>query len=534
MTLSQRDQYQLLGPAELRRSGDHLRVARWGNTRQYVSWLLQEDVISIVGEDLDEIGMIFRESSPADTLVFGSLDGLSAYIAGKDRALRTLLAGARHRKTPTIEQWRSTLTRADIDLDTKIRLLRILNRDEPIARAAITTARERLKGRRVVLEHANSDRFIDHLAPFLLANAQARSIVVLGKSRLGERLGAPLIERPYVKRDELLDFIRQDSEREVPITRLAALCEEVEGRRSQSSDRGLTGRGVINLSRSLLQRIGDSLDLDIPGQLASPLLVSVREGELDIDRESSTLAELAMESDALLREITELCADVQASAYLSNCAPGVERKLARLRGYLEAGFGDCLDAGQLVQIGVVGASLKEVVRREQESLPDYAVAECAALFTQLDMFLVQFEPWRKYLQQGALVDWGREGNETLARALAQTLMVTTESFDGVTEAVRARTGELTTITLADDVTQEEVRGAATVAHNIFSVVVGYTRRVVKKLALKIGDKLMVDTAADAVVRLAKRLFETGEKLAKLLPELFSWVPGAIAYLRQFF
>lgn len=452
MALSNRDTIQLLGPAEFRRAGDHVRVTSWGKTRNYVERLLQERLITIIGEDIDEVAEIIRKVSPRDTLIFSSLDSLGEYIGSNKRRLRSFINASRHAKTPVMAEWRSTLARADLNLEAKITRLGVIEGDySGYADAFFEEARRQLDGKRIVIECAQSDKFIDHLAPFILITAPTAGVILLGESRLQARLQAPRLHRPYVALDDFLQFVETHSE--ASKAELNALAAEWRAaKRDGSTAMVLSGRDVAELSRFILQRIEEGPELSIPGQLASPLLVSIREGELVIDDESSEITELVSEADALLREIAELCADVQASAYLSNCAPGVERKLARLRSYLETAVGRSLDAGKLVQIGVVGASLKEVVRREQDNLPEYVIAECSAMFTQLDLFLVQFEPWRRYVQQGAKVDWGRESSAPLARALAQALFVVTDTLEGVDEAVRAKTGELVTITSASDVT----------------------------------------------------------------------------------
>jgi hypothetical protein len=297
--------------------------------------------------------------------------------------------------------------------------------------------------------------------------------------------------------------------------------------RTRKRFRNLTGRDAESFFEYFKAEgdPDDDLTKAIPDQVPAPVRLKIVGDVLDTDDPATETRLHSAERDALLAEMMELCADVRASSYLSNTAPGVDRKLTRLSTLLSDAGTNGFSAPTVVRIGVLSNSLKDVTRSSEE-LAQSSRSELLSLFVQLDLFLVQFEEWRAYVRHGAEQEWGRRVSQEYVAAIANVLITTSQRHDVVSDTVSERLVDAAEgLTLVPE-PESAIAGATATSQNLLAAIFGRIRAVagdlfkaVKTEAIKRGASLLLDKFAQLVISLSDSLI----RLAHERPIIFGWV-----------
>lgn len=486
-----------------------------------------ERVLACFGRDIQEMKHAFKHPF-RDNIIVESDNGLATIITDHmDATLRKeVWSLSSALKLPRNGRLSIPDTPKDEDgiqayFEELARIQAIPLKIRDILRFAISSTCENLSDKHIVLAWPNSQTIIDYLLPVLIENSRS-SWVLLGGTRLSGRIGEHQEERPYLDFQRAIDA----SSRYLDAGKyeIYATLSDWAKTRGIEAERGLTATEVVEFTAARLLATPRD-DVSVPQQIPSPLRVGIEDGALTFVEEElkGPLGDVATN---ILSEILELCRDVQSSAYMSNFAPGADRKLQRLVGYIQTVESHGADKGRIIQIGIVNNALKDIVEREKEEFPGHAISEMSVLFSQLDLFLAQFDDWQDYVASASRSGWGLSPSLEFVNAVRSTLGEVYASDDTADQQLRERARELEIPLAAGDATKDEMIGAISATHNILAKLAGYVwhsaRVALKEIAGK-WTRTNVQWTSDKLLQLFLNLASRFEALVQGNPNLFLWL-----------
>lgn len=366
------------------------------------------------------------------------------------------------------------------------------------------------------------------LVPAIIQRAGSSKLIFLAGDGPVRRLKLPTFVQPRVPLEKLFSVVEQFSR--LPGNAIDKLYDVW----CEYADIRYVGELPVDLAQSFFDFVVNPSDIElwrVPPQEPAPIRVALKGGVFEVDDNAADAKTDVIDGD-VISELCEQIEDVAQSAYLSNCAPGIARKLERMKGHLRVAAEGNLTRGGVVRIGMLNGALRSVLESEKDDMPPHAAFECRSLFVQIDLFLAQFSEWEQYVRNGVDRDWGRiisaEYVAGLSRALDEfgASESTGETLKSEIESLNAEVSNLAADhPIAIGATSSVKNLLAALASRVVGGFIRMGGEVYKKVAAAAADHLF-----DAALKLAKRIVPIMMALSKQNPQYFGWLENFAGFL----
>jgi hypothetical protein len=271
--------------------------------------------------------------------------------------------------------------------------------------------------------------------------------------------------------------------------------------------------GLLNLTAGLkigLNQLGPDEVLElVPGQKTAAFQFEFRDDSLvTVDQLPRTTARETAIADSALEAAIEHASEVSVDLDRSNCSPRLKEAFARLRQTLET-------HKNIVQVGQCAHVCNRLIQSEMDEISDTQFALLTGHVEMVYSALAQFEDWRIFSDNAAMVQIDQVSVVKLTEGARETIRLLQENENvdrTVTDALKITTGWVED---SGTVEKRDVLSLARTLENIWSVV--------SKILLAIGK----ETASEAKKAIARSIvvFALLNGTAIFVPAL-EVIPGA--------